>query len=156
VSHRWSTSAGLTGAGRAHARREPAFPLKPLINEFCVVFGAGWGPVTRRKHADDFTRFLRWLADNDIPAPTEALDFLVLARYVDDLRHRPRVHGVWRAAPDALERSLASGLVQTLSANSVNAYVRPIRSLSHWLVDEGRVWIWCSGARERANSSRRS
>jgi len=27
--------------------------------------------------------------------------------------------------------------VQTLSANSVNAYVRPLRSLAIWLVDEG-------------------
>jgi integrase/recombinase XerD len=32
---------------------------------------------------------------------------------------------------------LAVGPVQTLSANSVNAYVRPIRSLAIWLVDEG-------------------
>jgi integrase/recombinase XerD len=47
------------------------------------------------------------------------------------------VTGVWRGAPDALGRSLASGASQTLSANSVNAYVRPIRSLVIWLVDEG-------------------
>ena len=40
-------------------------------------------------------------------------------------------------APGALARSLVSGPVQTLSANSVNAYVRPIRSLAIWLVDEG-------------------
>ncbi len=54
-----------------------------------------------------------------------------------DLRTRPKVSGVWRGGPDALGRSLAAGSVQTLSANSVNAYVRPIRSLAIWLVDEG-------------------
>jgi integrase/recombinase XerD len=121
--------------------REPALPLEPLIEEFCLTFGAGWGRVTRRKHADDFGRFLRWLADNDIEATTNALDFLVLAQYVDELRKRPRVHGVWRGAPDALARTVASGPVQTLSANSVNAYVRPIRSLSIYLVDEGLLSV---------------
>ena len=54
-----------------------------------------------------------------------------------DLRSRPKVSGVWRGTPDALGRSLAAGPVQTLSANSVHAYVRPIRSLAIWLVDEG-------------------
>jgi site-specific recombinase XerD len=81
------------------------------------------------------------LADNDIEATTAALDFLLLARYVDDLRHRPRVHSVWRGAPDALARTLAAGPAQTLSANSVNAYVRPIRSLAIWLVDEGLLAV---------------
>jgi len=45
--------------------------------------------------------------------------------------------GVWRGGPDALARSLRHAPVQTLSANSVNAYVRPLRSLAIWLVDEG-------------------
>ncbi len=36
-----------------------------------------------------------------------------------------------------LGRSLRAGPVQTLSANSVNAYGRPLRSLAIWLVDEG-------------------
>jgi integrase/recombinase XerD len=48
---------------------------------------------------------------------------------------------VWRGTPDALGRSLAAGPVQTLSANSVNAYVRPIRSLAIWLVDEGLLAV---------------
>lgn len=133
---------GVGLASSTHVRnRRRALPLTPLIKEFCLTFGAGWGPVTRRKHADAFARFLHWLADNDIAATTEALDFLVLARYVDDLRHRPRVHGVWRGSPDTLARALAHGPAQTLSANSVNAYVRPIRSLAIWLVDEGLLAV---------------
>ena len=62
---------------------------------------------------------------------------MTLVDYVSDLRTRPKVSGVWRGAPDALGRSVAAGSVQTLSANSVNAYVRPLRSLAIWLVDEG-------------------
>ena len=96
-----------------------------------------WGAVTRRKHRDDFERFLAWLEAAGIEATTAALEFLTLATYVADLRRRPKVSGVWRGAPDALARSLASGASQTLSANSVNAYVRPIRSFVMWLVDEG-------------------
>ena len=56
---------------------------------------------------------------------------------MSDQRTRPKVSRVWRGAPNALARSLEVGPVQTLSANSVNAYVRPIRSLAIWLVDEG-------------------
>jgi integrase/recombinase XerD len=126
---------------RRDAARFPTLPLVPLIADFSATFGTGWGPVTRRKHAADFTRFLRWLEANDLAATTGALEFLALARYVDDLRRRPKVHGVWRGSPDALSRSLAAGPAQTLSANSVNAYVRPIRSLAIWLVDEGLLAV---------------
>jgi integrase len=126
---------------RREARRVPVYALAPLINEFSVTFGTGWGPVTRRKHADDFERFLVWLEPNEIPATTEALEFMVLARYVDYLRHRPRVHGVWRGSPGALARSVSAAPVQTLSANSVNAYVRPLRSFAIWLVDEGLLAV---------------
>ena len=72
-----------------------------------------------------------------MPVTTASLDFLTLADYVTDLRARPKVSGVWRGTPDALARSLLSRPVQTLSANSVNAYMRPLRSLAIWLVDEG-------------------
>src|SRR5450759_755981 len=68
---------------------------------------------------------------------TASLDFMVLVDYVGYLRVRPKVRGVWRGAPDALGRSLRHAPAQTLSANSVNAYVRPLRSLAIWLVDEG-------------------
>ena len=114
-------------------------PLRPLIAEFTATFGVGWGPVTRRKHRDDFARFLAWLEATGVEPTTEALSFATLATYVDDLRHRPRVRGVWRGSPDARTRSLAAGPAETLSANSVNAYVRPLRSLVIWALDEGYV-----------------
>jgi len=53
------------------------------------------------------------------------------------MRGRPRIHGVWRGSPDAARRSQAAGQAETLSANTVNSYVRPLRSLAIWLVDEG-------------------
>jgi integrase/recombinase XerD len=72
---------------------------------------------------------------------TASLDFLTLSDYVTDLRSRPKVSGVWRGAPNALARSLTIGPGQALSANSVNAYVRPLRSLAIWLVDEGLLGV---------------
>jgi len=115
----------------------PALPLEPLIAEYTATFGSTWSKVTRRKHADDFARLLDWLKANELPLTTESLDFMTLVDYVTDLRSRPKVCGVWRGSPNALARSLQAGPVQTLSANSVNAYVRPLRSLAIWLVDEG-------------------
>ena len=44
---------------------------------------------------------------------------------------------MWRGDPGAAERSRTSGNTQTLSANTVNTYVRPLRSLAIWLVEEG-------------------
>jgi integrase/recombinase XerD len=119
----------------------PALPLRPLIAEYTATFGSTWAPVTRRKHADDFDRLLDWLEAHRLPVTTASLDFMTLVDYVTDLRSRPKVSGVWRGSPDVLRRSLAAGPVQTLSANSVNAYVRPIRSLAIWLVDEGILSI---------------
>jgi integrase len=115
----------------------PALALTPLIAEYTATFGSTWAKVTRRKHADDFARLLDWLKANELPLTTESLDFMTLVDYVTDLRSRPKVCGVWRGSPNALARSIQSGPVQTLSANSVNAYVRPLRSLAIWLVDEG-------------------
>src|SRR5674476_48666 len=115
----------------------PALPLRPLIAEYTATFGSTWRPVTRRKHADDFARLIAWLETNGKPVTTGSLDFMTLVDYVGYLRVRPKVSGVWRGGPDALARSLQAGPVQTLSANSVNAYVRPLRSLAIWLVDEG-------------------
>ncbi len=111
--------------------------LRPMIAEYTATFGIGWGPVTRRKHRDDFERFLAWLEATGLEPTTEALSFKTLAAYVDELRHRPKVRGVWRGSPDARARSLAAGPSETLSANSVNAYVRPLRSLVIWALDEG-------------------
>ena len=119
----------------------PALPLAPLVAQYTATFGQAWAPVTRRKHAADYERFIDWLEAHRMPVTTDSLDFATLADYVADLRVRPKVSGVWRGGPDALARSLASGPVSTLSANSVNAYVRPIRSLAIWLVDEGLLGV---------------
>lgn len=119
----------------------PALPLRPLIAEYTATFGSTWRPVTRRKHHDDFARFVAWLEANGLPVTTDSLAFPTLVDYVTDLRSRPKVSGVWRGGPDALGRSLHAGRVQTLSANSVNAYVRPLRSLAIWLVDEGILLV---------------
>ena len=116
----------------------PPLPLRPLIAEYTATFGSTWRPVTRRKHADDFARLISWLEANGKPVTTASLDFMTLVDYVGYLRVRPKVSGVWRGGADALGRSLRlRAPLQTLSANSVNAYVRPLRSLVIWLVDEG-------------------
>jgi hypothetical protein len=122
---------------RARHADLPALPLAPLIAEYTATFGSTWRPVTRRKHADDFARLIAWLEANRQPVTTASPDFMTLVDYVGYLRVRPKVSGVWRGGPDALGRSLRHAPVQTLSANSVNAYMRPLRSLAIWLVDEG-------------------
>ena len=134
-----------TAPPAAFGRRSPPalapLPLVPLIAEYTTLYGATWSAVTRRKHRDDYARLVDWLTQNELPVTTAALDFRILVRFVEALRSRPRVAGVWRGTPDARVRSLAQGPGQTLSANSVNAYVRPIRSLCIWLVDEGLLAV---------------
>src|ERR1035437_6986213 len=122
----------LSGFRRRRDGRDdlPALPLRPLIAEYTATFGSTWRPVTRRKHADDFARLVAWLEAAGKPVTTASLDFMTLVDYVADLRIRPKVSGVWRGGPDALGRSLRlRAPLQTLSANSINAYVRPLRSL---------------------------
>jgi len=131
----------LASGRRRGPDRIDAEPLRPLIAEYTATFGSTWRPVTQRKHADDFRRFADWLETNRLPVTTDSLDFMTLVRYVEYLRVRPKVSGVWRGAPDALGRSLRQGPAQTLSLNSVNAYLRPLRSLVIWLVDERVVEV---------------
>ncbi|MGC8634865.1 MAG: tyrosine-type recombinase/integrase [Candidatus Limnocylindrales bacterium] len=147
--HRTVPVAGLPGAA-ATLRRRPAVatprsvpgqPLAPLIATYTALYGASWRPLTRSKHAADFRRFTDWLAATDRPATSAALVLPTLAAYVCDLRSRPKVSGVWRGAPDARARSLAQGASATLSLNSVNAYMRPIRSLCLWLLEEGILGV---------------
>jgi site-specific recombinase XerD len=112
-------------------------PLRPLLAEYSATFGSAWRPLTRIKHRDDFARFIDYLETNVCPVTTASLDFPTLLAYVTDLRTRPRITGVWRGAPDALAQSRRLHPGATLSLNSVNAYMRPLRSLAIWLVDEG-------------------
>jgi integrase len=118
------------------SRRPLALPLRPLIAEYTATFGSTWRPLTRIKHAADFARFIAWLETNELPLTTASLDFGTLLGYVTDLRARPRISGVWRGAPDALAQSRRLHPGATLSLNSINAYMRPLRSLAIWLVDE--------------------
>jgi integrase/recombinase XerD len=117
----------------------PVRSLASLIAEYTAIFGPGWRPVTARKHRDDYARFLGWLRQEDRPGTVEALSFEVLLAYVSWLRSRPKVSGVWRGDPDALARAAARGSTGTLSANSVNTYVRPIRALCAYAHDEGII-----------------
>src|ERR1035437_3048492 len=136
------TPSAATRLGRPPAQdRVPSLPLRPLIAQYTATFGSTWAPVTRRKHRDDFARLVDWLEARGLPMTTESLAFMTLADYVTDLRSRPKVTGVWRGAPDAMRRSLSAGSTETLSANSVNAYVRPLRSLAIWLVDDGLLGV---------------
>jgi integrase/recombinase XerC len=143
---RW-TRRDRAGRPRGSASATVGAPTRPPVDDdlrsaiaaFRATFGAGWGPVTARKHADDFARFLAWLEATDRPATIGSLDLVTLAAYVADLRTRPKVQGVWRGSGDALARAVALGPSATLSANSINAYMRPLRSLVIWLVDEGRL-----------------
>jgi integrase len=118
-----------------------SLPLRPLIAQYTATFGSTWAPVTRRKHRDDFARFTDWLEAHGLPVTTASLDFMTLVDFVTDLRARPKVTGVWRGSPGALQRALRSRSTETLSANSVNAYVRPLRSLAIWLVDDGLLAV---------------
>ena len=111
--------------------------LEPLVAEYSAIYGPSWKPITARQYGDDFRRYLDWLAATGRAATTASFDFLTLAAFVGELRARPKISGVWRGAPDARTRSAARGATQTLSANTVNSYVRPLRSFAIWLVDEG-------------------
>jgi integrase len=112
-------------------------PLEPLVAEFTATCGFDWNPVTRRKHAADFARFLAWLGATGRPTTTASFDLPSLAAYVGDLRSRPKVTAVWRGTPGAAARAAANADGRSLSANTVNAYVRPLRALGGWLADEG-------------------
>ena len=108
-----------------------------MIHAYTSTFGSTWRPVTKRKHADDFARFVGWLEEHELPVTTDSLSFFTLVEYVGWLRSRPKITGVWRGGPEARAQSLLRSPTQTLSSNSVNAYMRPLRSLVIWLIEEG-------------------
>src|SRR5437870_12417689 len=87
-----AVQAGLDGSVTPLADR----PLRPLIAEYTAIFGSTWRPMTRRKHRDDFARFVDWLEREGRPVPIASLDFATLVAYVEPLRRRPAIAGVWR------------------------------------------------------------
>jgi integrase/recombinase XerD len=103
--------------------------------------GYAWKPITRRKYAVDFERFVGWLEHTGRPVAIVAVDLSTLAAYVAFLRERPKVTGGWRGTLGSVERAIAAGGASTLSANSINCYLRPLRSFVGWLVDEGHLAI---------------
>lgn len=144
-----SAPAATSGPAVAPPRGSAARPLRPLIAEYTATYGSTWRPVVQRKHRGDFARFTGWLEEHELPVTTESLDFLTLVDFVAWLRARPKITGVWRGDSEARARSLLHGPASTLSANTVNSYVRPLRSLAIWLVEEGLL------ARNPFNRSRR-
>jgi integrase/recombinase XerC len=122
-------------------RSIPSTPLRPLVDAYAATCGLAWQPITRRKYAVDLERFLGWLEHRAHPVTTAALDLPTLAAYVASLRERPKATGGWRGTPGAVERAIAEGGASTLSANSINCYVRPLRSFVGWLVDEGYLAV---------------
>jgi hypothetical protein len=114
-----------------------ALALLPLNAGYTAAFGSTWGKVTRRKHADDFARFLTWLEANGLPVTTASLDLMTQVSYVTELRSRPKVAGVWRGDPDALARTAPYDSGPD-PVSEQRERVRPaLRSLAIWLVDEG-------------------
>src|SRR3954453_3237202 len=97
--------SGAMVAQRDPLRRDNAVsrarPLRPLIGEYTAMFDSTWGQVTRRKHRDDFARFVGWLEHNELPVTTASLGFMTLVDYVRWLRARPKVSGVGRGDPGA-------------------------------------------------------
>ena len=87
-----AVQAGLDGSIAPLPDRQ----LRPLIAEYTATFGSTWRPATRRKHQADFARFMTWLEAHGRPTTTASLDFPTLVDYVEDLRVRPKVSGVWR------------------------------------------------------------
>ena len=65
-------------SGGLPRRIAPGPALRPLIAEYTATFGGTWPPVTRRKHADDFARFIDWLEGRRLPVTTGSLDFMTL------------------------------------------------------------------------------
>jgi integrase len=118
-----------------------SIPLRPLLELYTATCGLVWKPITQRKYGVDLERFLGWLEQTRRPVTTAAVDLPTLAAYVAGLRERPKMTGGGRGRPGSVARTIALDRATTLSANSVNYYVRPLRSFVGWLVDEGYLVV---------------
>jgi integrase len=114
-------------------------PLADVMAEYVAIFEGDWKPATKRKYADDFRRLLDWLVSQGLPTTTEALNFGTLLKFVGHLKEQPAVGGVWRGDAATTARVRRQGTVRTLSLNSVNAYMRSIKSLCLWAHDQGII-----------------
>ncbi len=110
--------------------------LADVMAEYIAVFEGDWKPKTKRKYEDDFRRLREWLEREGQPLTTAALDFGVLLKYVGHLKEQPAVSGVWRGDPEATARVRRSSTARTVSLNTVNSYMRPIKSLCQWARDQ--------------------
>jgi site-specific recombinase XerD len=116
-------------------------PLSDLMSEYVALFEGGWKPVTKRKYLDDFDRLLRWIETEGYPATTQSLEFSTLLKFVGHLRAQPVTRGVWRGNRADAPRPLREAGARTLSLNSVNAYMRSIKSLCLWAHDDGVIAV---------------
>ncbi|MGK2849700.1 MAG: tyrosine-type recombinase/integrase [Candidatus Limnocylindrales bacterium] len=115
--------------------------LSDLMSEYVALFEGGWKPVTKRKYQDDFDRLLRWIASEGLPATTQALDFSTLLKFVGHLKMQPVTRGIWRGDGADTSRPRRESHARTLSLNSVNAYMRSIKSLCLWAHDDGVIGV---------------
>lgn len=113
--------------------------LADVMAEYVAIFEGDWKPATKRKYEDDFRRLRDWIGSQGLPATTEALDFGTLLRFVGHLKDQPAVRGIWRGDAAAAARARRNGTLRTLSLNSVNAYMRSIKSLCLWARDQGII-----------------
>ncbi|MBA2558080.1 MAG: tyrosine-type recombinase/integrase, partial [Chloroflexi bacterium] len=114
-------------------RRHQALPA--AIEELSAL--KAWGPKTRRKHAQDFSRFLEWLEAEGRSLTTESLEWRVLLAYVRHLESMPQVRGIWRGDKAAMERARAVSTDFGPSKNTIRAYMSPLRTLCTYLLAEG-------------------
>ena len=121
------------------ATKTDAFDLDPLIAEYCATFASTWAPNTRAIYDRAFRLLRDWLAQQGRPCTTDSLTFPILSEFVARLKTTPRASGVWRGDRRAVERSRHAPGQQTLSLNTVNAYMRSIRAFVSWLVGEGQL-----------------
>jgi len=115
--------------------------LSDVMREYIALFEGDWKPATRRKYQDDFKRLNTWLASERLPATTESLDFSTLLKFVGHLKQQPAIRGVWRGRSGDVSRPRRSASVRTLSLNSINAYMRSIKSLCLWARDQGIIEV---------------
>lgn len=114
-------------------------PLAAAFAEYQALFEGDWKPKTREKYTADFKRLVDWLRDTGRPTTTESLDFPTLLAFVGYLKTKPAAAGIWRGDSEAVKRAARDQARKSLSLNSVNAYMRSIKSVVLWARDQGII-----------------